>query len=465
MTSTPASASTTKKSFFKKPTWATQAPVSESGDFFRHSDTVYDNILKEKERRRKKHAQKKQAKAGIAIADEGRDNKRRRISADDDDEEDGQSVSGTGSVDSRSEDLTKTEAEASENIPKARNLTAHSPRPSPSKPTLSCKPITSAPSQAIELGSDDETSQSHQPTAEGKVRSPRQDDEISDEDDEYVLELKQKAREKARLRKLGTGSANGQMQASRSPEPPQPQPVSSRNHLASPQRHAAPTPPPKRDEAIVQILITTKIPNAKPLLVNRKVSQSLQQVREVWCSRQNFDQDMTAKVIFTWREKRLYDTSTSTHLLNVLKKERARRMGGLAYDDEEDPSEGRIEVEAITKDMYEQRQLQRSREGKAADTDDAIDQDIQHDQSPERSSTPKQPEYTVVLKAQGFEQLQLKVRPSTAIAKIMAAFKKIRNLDPGKTCWLVHDGDRLEPESTVSDTEIEDGDAVEVHVR
>ena len=467
MTSTPALASTAKKSFFKKPAWATQAPPAESGDFFRHSETVYDKILKEEEKRREKHAQRKEAQFDSGLKEGCRENKRRRISPDDDkeEEENGRSESDVGSAGSLTHEVKRTEPDGLEKKSRVEDRAAQLLQRSPSKSASSTKPIGSAPSQAIELGSDDEDHHSQLPAAEETAQPRRSDDDLSDEEDEYVLKLKQKAREKARLKKLGVVSTEEETTASLAAEPSQRQPTTSELPLTSAQQQPAPAPPPKKDETIVQILIMTEIADAKPLLVNRKLSQPLQQVREVWCARQNFDRDMTAKIIFTWRGNRLYDTTTSTHLLNVLKQERARHMGGFAGDDEEDPSGGRIELEALTREMYEQRQSRKNREGRSMDLKDAADQYSQEGQSVERSSTPEETKLKVVLNGQGLEAVHLRVRPSTTISTLMAAFKKKRKLDPEKTCWLVHDGERLEPDSTVGETDIEDGDAVEVHVR
>jgi Ubiquitin-2 like Rad60 SUMO-like len=461
MASTSTSASTTKKSFFKKPTWATSVPPTESRDFFRHSDTVYDSILREKERRRRKHAQKKQANVDSEVAEEGRENKRRRITTDDEDEEyNEKSDSETASIGSLNESKTKIETIVNEAESSVLRGPTQSTPTTPSNTNLSLSSYPQANSKAINLEADEENSspQPSMPRRETLLRTS--DDEISEEDDEYVLTLKQKAREKVRGIAKGAGLGDDQTPAPGTRETQQRPPSNDRSSSARP--HAAPT---NNDETIVQILITTKIPNAKPLIVNRKVSQPMQHVREVWCSRQNFGDDMTGSVIFTWRGKRLYDTSTSTHLLNVLRKERACRKGGLIDDDEEDPSNGRIEVEAITKVMFEQQYLRKSQEEDAAEANDTMNQGAQDQQPTEGSTTPKEQEYKVVMKAQGMEALHLKVRPGTKISKMMAVFKKMRLVDPGKTCWFVFDGDRLEPDSTVGDTDIEDGDAVEVHVR
>ncbi|KAF7504302.1 hypothetical protein GJ744_002491 [Endocarpon pusillum] len=451
-----------KKSFFKKPNWATSAPPTESRDFFRHSDTVYDSILREKEKRRERHAQQKQATAGLDDEDSDRESKRRRILTDEENQkEDSYSDSETASVERREQDTAttghlKTRAESP-----ARRGPIQAGRASPTYLESSLNPTTLVHSNVIELDFDKENNQ-HQPvTPERKVQARLSDEEVSEEEDEYVLALKQKAREKARLKKLGIEPARKQEPALPALEAQQLRHLPSGDEPTFFPQRAVPTPPPQRDETIVQIFIDTEIPNAKPLIVNRKVSQPMQQVRAVWCARQNFTDDITAQVIFTWRGKRLYDTTTSTHLLNVLKIERARQLGGLAGDDDEDPSNGRIEVVAMTKDMYEQKQNKNDAE---ADANSITDPTLQDRKSQARSATPE-PKYTIVMNAQGLEPLQLKVRPSTPVAKMMAGFKKLRQIDSAKTCWLVHDGDRLEPESLVRDTEIEDGDAVEVHVR
>jgi Ubiquitin-2 like Rad60 SUMO-like len=467
MTSASASEPATKKSFFKRPTWASSAPPAQSGDFFRHSDIVYDSILKEKERRREKHAQKKQAKVGVEAVEEVKENKRRKISTnDEDEEEDGRSGSETASTGSWGDDLRKAEAPMNGSKCPARRGRVQATRASPSNVEVSLNDTTPVASGVIGLDSDDDKNQPQPVVLERRVQARTSDDEVSEEEDEYVLELKQRAREKARLKKLRVDPVGNQAQVPRARDPDNRPPQSSADRPLFAQSHAKPPSPPPRgeeNETIVQILITTEIPNAKSLIVNRKVSQPMQQVRQVWCSRQNFNEDMTAKVIFTWRGKRLYDTTTSMRLLTVLKEERARQMGGLVDDEDEDPSNGRIEIEAITKDMYEQNVLQKNRE--EVDGDGNGDAHLQDRQSHERSITPTKQEFTIVMNAQGLEALRFKVRPHTSIAKIMAAFKKMRKVDPEKTCWLVHDGDRLEPGLTVSETEIEDGDAVEVHVR
>lgn len=194
MAAAPSSGPTTKKSFFKRPTWATNAPLTESRDFFRHSDTVYDSILRDKERRREKHAQKRQAKAGSEAADESRDVKRRRISTDEEAHEDGQSNSEMASSSPRRDTTPTTDTTAS----RAKSPTTSSslaPARSTSQPESSLTHTTAVESNTIHLDSDDDTRQTQGVLPE-IVPASLPDEEISEEEDEYVLQLKQKAREK-----------------------------------------------------------------------------------------------------------------------------------------------------------------------------------------------------------------------------------------------------------------------------
>ena len=63
-------------------------------------------------------------------------------------------------------------------------------------------------------------------------------------------------------------------------------------------------------DPVIEILITSVIPNSKPLIVQRRLSQRLKEVRLAWCERQHFSPDFTDSVFFTWRNKRLYDVTT-----------------------------------------------------------------------------------------------------------------------------------------------------------
>lgn len=466
-----------KRSLFKKPNWAAKSTsISKAEtDFFDHRDSTYSGILAEKEKRRKKHRDK----AATQVQDHhGHEPKKQRLSADED------SDSETESSDSKENAHT---GDGQFEGPITRSTPAEKAPPANPGPDFSTKqysptkPFNAANTRIIDL--EDKEDQAHpmrDPLLEPKNISPTKarpkpppSDPESEDEDEYTLELKRKAREKARLRKLGLDASR-----SMTPEPttmknhsPQHESHSQSNSVQSPTEaplRKSPTPfstPKKEDDVKVMIYIRTAIPDTNELIVNRWASQNLQQVKEAWCKRQGFDVATARKVFLTWRGNKLFNTTTLTHILQTLKAEKKKSsLVNLDSDDEDsDPSKGRIEVEAMTEDILIERKRLKEKEGWLADASTG-DEKVSAEDGGE-PQPPQEPDIQLMLNSPGLESVLLKVRPTTLVSKIMAGFKKIRGVEQGKNCWLIFDGERLDPDIRISDTEIEDGDAVDVQIR
>jgi Ubiquitin-2 like Rad60 SUMO-like len=458
-----------KRSLFKKPNWAAKnASVAKAEtDLFDHRESTYSGILAEKEKKREKY----RAKATARPKDQHGQPKRRRLSEDGDsdfDTEDSDNGEKIRSADpaSRSTLAEEQVASISHDLPGNK----HSPvRPSDVSTTLiidlecdenDADPIPDSLSEPKKFS-----------PIKPRPKPPLSDTESEDED-EYTLELKRRAREKLRLQKLGLNAPN-----SRTPESPstkscplQLQNSSQSDSSKSPAEalvYQSPPPssaPEEKDEAIVSILIRSAIPQTNELIVNRRVSQNFRHVKEAWCKRQGFDVAMTRKVFLTWRGNELFNTTTCTHILRNLKAEKKSRVGILDSDDEDtDPSNGRIEVEAVTEDILIERKKLKDRKDQLADVSNGHEE-----MSSEEAGKPqpqKEPDVQLMLNSPGLESVLLKVRPTTLVSKVMAGFKKIRDIEQEKTCWLIFDGERLDPETKIADTEIEDGDVVDVQIR
>lgn len=469
-----------KRSLFKKPNWAAKSASVPDTDrpFFDHRETTYGAILAEKEKKREKHRAKpsKEPKEG-----HGRETKRPRMSESDDSDS---ALDSSRHADS--EEDTHAQAESNDrpvtrSTPiKKREFSGSVSEPCPAKSFSPLKPCNSTRATIIDLNDEDDLEDTRPSPGKSKNVSPIKplpkhptSDPDSEDEDGYTLELKRKAREKARLRKLGL-------------EPTQlmtPEPVTAKSQspqLASAARAGSilsigeatfsnspppPDKPKKEDDIVVRILISTGIPNTKPLIVNRRATQNFQQVKEAWCKRQGFDAATTRKVILTWRGTKLFNTTTCTGILRTLKGE-IRKSGGAGLDSEDDdadPSKGNIEVEAVTEDILAERKLAREKEERVLSLGKGDEEPP--DEGSGEPEVPKEPEYQLQLKCPGIEQVHLKVRASTLVSKVMAGFQKIRRVDKEKTCWLSFDGERLDPEKTIGDTEIEDGDVVDVQIR
>ena len=100
---------------------------------------------------------------------------------------------------------------------------------------------------------------------------------------------------------------------------------------------------------------------------------------------------------------------------------------------------GKIEVEAVTEDILMERKKLKEKEDRLAEPSNVEGDDDAGVPQPQ-----KEPDIQLMLNSPGLEPVLLKVRPTTMFSKIMAGFKKIRQVEQAKTCWLIFDGERLD---------------------
>ncbi|KAK1823118.1 hypothetical protein LTR12_002421 [Friedmanniomyces endolithicus] len=243
-----------------------------------------------------------------------------------------------------------------------------------------------------------------------------------DSDDEFA-ELARAARARAKLREESVKKS--QTPGVNSPTPGQ--------QVASLSRARSPTPQPL--DPHVSLLITSRIDGTKPLMVIRKLSQRLQEIRHVWCERQGFSKEFAEGVYLIHRMRRVFDVTTCRSL-------------GLDVD-----AEGNVT-------MKERDREERIRQG----LDEAEEEDAQAGAA-EAVAQPVEPIVRILLiSKERKDPFKLKVKPSTTVAKIMAACKPQFDLAEGQSIYLDFDGERLHPDQTVQDTEITDMDRIDVHV-
>ena len=109
----------------------------------------------------------------------------------------------------------------------------------------------------------------------------------------------------------------------------------------------APPPPDPVEDQRVHILITSEIPHTKPLIVQRKISQTLKDARLAWCERQGFTEQETSTIQLYWNGVRVFDVSTCRRFNNKPDKKSF-------LDTEDDPdaeqTELKIHMEAVSTD-------------------------------------------------------------------------------------------------------------------
>ena len=215
-------------------------------------------------------------------------------------------------------------------------------------------------------------------------------------------------------------------------------------------RPAQPSAPP-REDPIVQILITSQIPNTKPLLVHRKMSQGLRDVRIEWCKRQGITKEMQSSVHLTWRGRRLFDVTTCRSL--GIKLENKLTLSELDEDPIAGPRELRIHMEAVTDEP-----LLLNRPGLSPNEDEA-------------SHTPPNPKddqnepMKLTLRSAGLSDFRIRARPKTLVSKLIAVFRDRQNIPADRDVSLLFDGDRMDPDTCLRDHDIADLDMVDVQVK
>lgn len=209
-------------------------------------------------------------------------------------------------------------------------------------------------------------------------------------------------------------------------------------------------PDPRNEDVTVQILITSPIEGTKPLIVHRKMSQSLRDVRLAWCNRQNLSTTLQASIYLTWKGRRLFDVTTCRSL-------------GI------DTSETPTGIEDI--DKYSQMDGKPMRIHMEAVTDKLVAPDTQRlslvpgSQSNLNEGSDQRHLVRLVLKCPGFDKFETSVDSNGPVSQVIAAFRRAKSIPSEREIHLVFDGDRLSPSASFTDYDITDDDLVDVLIK
>jgi len=400
-----------KRSLFNKPAWSRTQPIGDAVDIFRRSDQIYADIVAEEEKKRNRRLARKERKWATQNPDVAeRAGKRRRISDYSEDEGD-RSSSDTGGEIDRPLELTKKSALI---LPEP-----HATRTSAEKANRDGSPnsllkryestVTAAHNAqdpkalaqtVIDLDDDEEDHGGGRADdlplvpPQAVYEKPNEAEEFLPSDEEEFPELARQAREKARLKRM-----EKEMDVSAVPESQSTTTSNQMFEASETSRQETLLPPPPLDP-IVDILITSRLPNTKPLIVSRKLTQRLKDVRVAWCQRQGFSAEISAGVFLTWRGKRMFDVTTCRSLGIGVDTD-----GNVALRGERDVlGEGnrQIHMEAMTEeimDEYKKEKHNRAPRGAGHNDEEIVDQ-------------PKPPEGTkIILRSKDYEDFKLIVKP------------------------------------------------------
>lgn len=154
--------------------------------------------------------------------------------------------------------------------------------------------------------------------------------------------------------------------------------------------HSTPPPP----DSVISILVSSDIEGTRPLVVRRRINQSLKIVRFTWCARQGFTDDQAADIFLTWKGNKVFDHNTCRGI--------GIGIGGLGGLEETEAGES-VHFEAMTTEMWGERERERERKY-------TIEAPEEVAEMPEVI-----PSIKLTFKSKGYEDFKLKVRPVSFI--------------------------------------------------
>lgn len=161
--------------------------------------------------------------------------------------------------------------------------------------------------------------------------------------------------------------------------------------------HSTPPPP----DSVISILVSSDIEGTRPLVVRRRINQSLKIVRSTWCARQGFTEDQTADIFLTWKGNKVFDHNTCRGI--------GIGVGGLGGLEETEAGES-VHFEAMTTEMWGERERERERKYTAEVPEEVVE-------VPEAVLGMR-----LTFKSKGYEDLRLKVRPVSFVLYFIQFF-------------------------------------------
>ncbi|EER24719.1 hypothetical protein D8B26_006905 [Coccidioides posadasii str. Silveira] len=397
------------RSFFKKPTWAnadTEAPLTE---FYRRSQHLYSDIVAEQQHNAESdHEEEKQPNP---VTDE----------------------------ELRGERHVKRQCTSSNNrvtvsscpVPKPTSFTIKGRQTNPVDLDIATKPL--------------ECTTTVEQLLPEPVSETSNDESLSEEE---FPELARKARERARQH---VAPSSGHAPTMQKPDLHKP-----RNEFnAESPDPIVPGPHCKTGEAplcdpVVHILITSSIENTKPLLVRRRLSQNLGDVRKAWCNKQAFSPKLAFSIFLTWKGRRVFDVTTCQSL--GIRAPAASDSSFFANSFSNDDGILRIHMEATTQELVEMQKRQGYMSLHQAERSSIAREEI------------TEQVIRITLRTPSSEDFKLKVRPTSKISDVIKTFRTALEISE-KVVDFHFDGERLNPDSSVRDNDIDDLDCIDVVIK
>ena len=210
------------------------------------------------------------------------------------------------------------------------------------------------------------------------------------------------------------------------------------------------------------ILVTSAIPGTRDCGVKSFLDKPLLEIRGAWVSIKkkhgNHLPVEPSELILTWRGSKVYNYST-LHSLGL--RSYGDRVVADGHSRKGLSADGmQVHMEVWTPDMFKKWEEEEERRQKVL-VGELSDEEAAGDGKEE------EPEVTlrVILKARDLDEVRLTVRPATTVETLVTGFRAQSGLGADKEVRLWFDGEVMEEHVTMEGADIEDMDAIEVHVK
>lgn len=211
-----------------------------------------------------------------------------------------------------------------------------------------------------------------------------------------------------------------------------------------------------------EILISSPMPNAHPVLIKFLFNKELRLARKTWIAIQASNgnpipADQHDDVVLTWRRRRVYNSSCLFDL-------GIRPLGNGRLATTSQGKEGlakertRVHMEAWTQEAFQQMELEQELQRKR---DAGEISDLEEEPAEEAEEF----KLRIILKARDLEPVKLTIRPETTVETLLTGFRSQRQIGSDRDVSLSFDGEILEEHVTMDEAEIDDMDTIDVYIK
>lgn len=212
----------------------------------------------------------------------------------------------------------------------------------------------------------------------------------------------------------------------------------------------------------IKVLVESTIPrtlvSGKPLTFRLTSDDQLKNIKTTWCSVMELNHvDVTAEdVFFTWRGRRLYNTTTLRGLGIATMGNDLLYAGDVGDRRGFSADRRKVVLQAWTEELFEAHLAEEEKE--------EMRRRGELDEEEPEPSAPAEAKIKVAMRSRQGEPVKVTTTASSTIGDLVAMFREKRHMPAEVKVSILFDGEKLEESMTLQDADIGDDDQVEVHL-